>query len=431
MNPAIEAYDRALADNRAGKRAGVSSVCSAHPLVIEAALRRGLAGGLVLIESTSNQVDQYGGYTGMKPADFAKWVYTLADGLGLPRDRVLLGGDHLGPNAWRSLTEAEAMARSEVLVRDYVAAGYRKIHLDCSMALADDVTTPGAPLADELVAQRAARLCAVAEAAVPADERSDLRYVIGTEVPIPGGAQEHEDTLECTSVDAARTTIEVTRRVFEARGLGNAWRRVCAAVVQPGVEFGDDFVIPFQPNAATPLSKFIAGVPGLVFEAHSTDYQSEAHLAALVTGHFAILKVGPWLTFALREALFSLALLEDELVRLGTLARGSNLRAVVAGVMTREPKFWRAYYTGDVEFKKSYSYSDRIRYYWAFPEVEASVQALLGHLDIDIGQALIGQFFPDALAAVQSGSVRPRGRDLVLHRVDKVLGVYARACGAE
>ncbi len=38
---------------------GITSVCSAHPLVVEAALRRGAAkDAVVLIEATCNQVNQ-------------------------------------------------------------------------------------------------------------------------------------------------------------------------------------------------------------------------------------------------------------------------------------------------------------------------------------------------------------------------------------
>ena len=87
---------------------------------------------------------------------------TIAERVGLPRDRILLGGDHLGPNAWQALPAEEAMARAEVMIADYVCAGFRKIHLDCSMSCADDPV----PLSDETVARRAARLCAVAERAI-------------------------------------------------------------------------------------------------------------------------------------------------------------------------------------------------------------------------------------------------------------------------
>jgi D-tagatose-1,6-bisphosphate aldolase subunit GatZ/KbaZ len=282
-------------------------------------------------------------------------------------------------------------------------------------------------LSDEIVARRAAELCLVAERTAPPE--SAIHYVIGTEVPIPGGAQEHEESLSCTSVEAAQRTIEITRGVFEAHGLHDAWKRVVALVVQPGVEFGDDFVIPYRSEAAKGLSDFIEGVSGMVYEAHSTDYQTVESLRALVSGHFAILKVGPWLTYALREALFSLADLENELARLGKCGTPSGLRQVVAEAMERDPQYWKAYYADDIMFKKFYSYSDRIRYYWNHPEVEASVRRLMANLDMPLSVSLVSQFFPDALSAIRAGRLEPTPRELAMLRIDTVLGFYAEACG--
>lgn len=63
-----------------GESVGVYSVCSAHPLVLEAAVLQTLEdGGYLLVEATSNQVDQFGGYTGMKPEDFRKLVLEIAE----------------------------------------------------------------------------------------------------------------------------------------------------------------------------------------------------------------------------------------------------------------------------------------------------------------------------------------------------------------
>src|SRR6516225_10071611 len=132
-----------------------------------------------------------GGYTGMRPQDFLELVHRIADRAGLPRDRVLLGGDHLGPNPWQMLSAEAAMTRAEVLVADYVRAGFRKIHLDCSMACADDPPS----LSDEMIARRAARLCTVAEHAHAEADGEPPVYVIGTEVPRPGGASEALDAL--------------------------------------------------------------------------------------------------------------------------------------------------------------------------------------------------------------------------------------------
>ena len=85
-------------------------------------------------------------------------------------------------------------------------------------------------------------------------------------------------------------------------------------VVQPGVEFGDEFVHDYRAESAQDLVKLIEGYPNLVYEAHSTDYQTRQNLAHLVRDHFAFLKVGPALTFAFREAVFALVHMENELI---------------------------------------------------------------------------------------------------------------------
>ena len=282
---------RLVERHRAGERVGIYSVCSAHPLVLEAAIGQALSDGSdLLLEATSNQVDQFGGYTGMSPAGFRDLVLAMADRLGLPRCRVILGGDHLGPNSWRGLGADEAMARAADLVRAYVEAGFTKLHLDCSMTCAGD----DAPLTDEIVARRAARLARIAEqATVNGSGRRELVYVVGTEVPVPGGAQETIEQLRPTSPAAAVATIAAHREAFVRAGVGGAWERVVALVVQPGVEFDHLRVVDYNPRSTPDLQRVLDPHPRLVFEAHSTDYQTVQALTALVADHWAILKVGP------------------------------------------------------------------------------------------------------------------------------------------
>lgn len=132
MKPLLDIVPR----HKSGEALGIYSVCSSHPLVLEATLRLAQqAGNHALIEATSNRVNQDGGYTGMGLTAFLESVYRLAANVGLPAQRILLGGDHLGPNCWKSLPAENALQRSDVLVRDYVEAGFCKIHLDCSMVL--------------------------------------------------------------------------------------------------------------------------------------------------------------------------------------------------------------------------------------------------------------------------------------------------------
>lgn len=258
--------------HKQGEANGIYAVCSAHPLVLESAIRFAQANHTpLLVEATSNQVDQFGGYTGMTPADFCGFIYHLADTLGFPRDGLILGGDHLGPNRWQHLPVAQAMAHADDLIKSYVAAGFKKIHLDCSMSCKDDPI----PLTDDLVAERAARLAKIAEeTCIALKGKSDLVYVIGTEVPVPGGAHEPLNTLQVTTPDAARATLDAHRVAFTSVGLEGIWPRIIALVVQPGVEFDHAQVIDYESEKAKSLSAMVEDYATLLFEAHSTDYQT-------------------------------------------------------------------------------------------------------------------------------------------------------------
>jgi D-tagatose-1,6-bisphosphate aldolase subunit GatZ/KbaZ len=413
-----------LQEHKAGTGVGIYSVCSSHPIVIEAALREAHRWKQhVLIEATSNQVNQFGGYSGMTPADFKAYVGDIAARAGLPVERALLGGDHLGPNCWRGESAELAMAKSEQLIADYVTAGFRKIHLDCSMSCADDP----AVLTDSVVSSRAARLCEVAENAWRAVGGELPVYVIGTEVPVPGGAAEELETLAVTTPAAVTVTLETHKAAWRERGLEAVWDRVAAMVVQPGVEFDHHKVIDYVPAKAQQLSKRIESEPRLVYEAHSTDYQTPAALAALTRDHFAILKVGPGATFALREVLWALIDIEREL----RIQPRESLKDVVFAAMRREPKYWRPYYTNpdsqalDLQF----SLSDRIRYYWGVPEVRAASDALVANLrSRHIPLTLLSQYLPGEYIAIRAGELDNDPRELLLHGVSRTLRDYARAC---
>lgn len=406
----------------AGRRVGMYSVCSAHPLVIEAAMLQARDDGTeLLVEATCNQVNQQGGYTGMQAADFVRFVQDIATRIGFDVRQLIFGGDHLGPNPWRDLPAEQAMALAEALLRSYAAAGFRKLHLDASMRCADDP----AVLEDSVMAQRAARLCSAAESVAP----GQAVYVVGTEVPVPGGAAEELEHLQVTTPQAARHTLETHQTAFAAAGLGDAWKRVIALVVQPGVEFDHTHVVDYQPQHARALSAFRQTQDGLVFEAHSTDFQRADLLDQLVQDGFAILKVGPGLTYALREALYALELLERELLP----ARDcSQLRARVEAEMLSHPKDWAAYYAGDPQQQarlRAFSYSDRVRYYWGRPDVVQAVQQLLDNLSrVPIPENLLGQYLPSQYAAYRRGQCTLDARDLLLHSVREVLRPYARAC---
>lgn len=415
--------DYILSAQKFGQPRGVTSVCSAHPLVLEAALRHGLARNTpVLIEATCNQVNQFGGYTGLTPADFVRYVGEIAGRVGFPLQSLILGGDHLGPLVWADEPAQVAMEKAKTLVCDYVQAGFTKIHLDCSMPCADDRDFPV-----ELIAQRAAELAQAAERAETRSAPTTLRYVIGSEVPPAGGAKAGETHLTVTNQADAARTIELTRQAFLALGLDSAWERVIALVVQPGVEFGDETVHAYDRQAAAGLKNFIETVPGLAYEAHSTDYQTRAALRALVEDHFAILKVGPWLTFAFREAVFALAEIEAALFE-----TPSRIRETLEVAMLTNPVHWKKHYGGDAhtqKFARSFSFSDRIRYYWNTPETQQAFERLMHNLgEKPLPLALLSQYLPEQYEKVRSGELKNHPRELLLARVTDVLDIYASAC---
>jgi D-tagatose-1,6-bisphosphate aldolase subunit GatZ/KbaZ len=419
-----------IADQKRGRPRGIYSVCSANSYVLEASVRQAAQYDLpLLIEATCNQVNQFGGYTGMSPRDFARYVTRIAEEMHVSPNRIILGGDHLGPNPWQDEPAQSAMVKARQMVTDFVQAGFVKIHLDASMHCADDDRTR--PLDPELSAERAADLCEAAEHA-HREIGSEMApvYVIGTEVPVPGGAWESEEAIRVTDTVAAQETLDLFDDVFHRRSLGNAWTRVIALVVQPGVEH--DHARVFEYDRARALSRFIESVPGMVFEAHSTDYQLPGLLKQMVEDHFAILKVGPSLTFAFREAVFALARMEEEWLSGRKDVELSSLIDVAERTMLQEPQYWARYYRGtDAEqaFARKYSLSDRIRYYWPRPALAQALQRLVANLErTPPPLSLISQYLPTQYWHIREGLIRNKPNEIIWDHIQEIGGHYAQAC---
>lgn len=409
---------------------GIPSYCTANPLVIEACLQQGVRfNDCILIEATANQVNQFGGYTGMRPADFRDMVYELADKVGFPKSNVILGGDHLGPLTWHDEPEQDAMEKAEALVREFVAAGYKKIHLDTSMRLGDDLRTE--PLSLEKISKRGARLyraCEEEYAKLLAKNPSEVRpvYVIGSEVPIPGGEQNEDDAIVVTRVEDLNATIEAYQRAFENEGFSDALSNVVGIVVQPGVEFGDENVACYDRYKTMRLCEAVRKYPSLVMEGHSTDYQPASRLREMVDDGIAILKVGPALTYALREALFALSMIEGELF---PEELQSHFQTVLETVMQENDSHWKKYYRGsthEIRLKMRYSLSDRCRYYLTDQRVQDATEKLFDNIDsVRIPRGLLSQYFPQESAMLHHQERKYKARDLVkYHIIESVIEEY-------
>lgn len=420
-----------MEQRRQGKKCGIPSYCTANPLALEIILKRAKQLQMpVLIEATANQVNQYGGYTGMLPKDFYEMIQKMAGEIGVPEELIILGGDHLGPLTWQNLPEKEAMEKSVELVYQYAKAGFTKIHLDTSMKVADD---PEGLLSTETIARRGAELYKASmkgyeerKAEVPDAMRPV--FIIGSEVPIPGGAQEAEDSLSVTSPEAFQDTVATYKHIFEEAGVKEGWKDVVAVVVQPGVEFGDDQVFLYDHDAATALCSALEKYPEVCFEGHSTDYQSAECLKNMVNDGIAILKVGPALTYGLREALFALSFMEKELV---PEDKQANFIETLEKVMLAEPGNWQKHYHGDdkqLALARKYSFSDRARYYIGQPEVTKAIDKLFDNLrEYPIPMNMLHQYMPVSYTKVRDGILTLDPKELALDGVANFMLDYEYA----
>jgi D-tagatose-1,6-bisphosphate aldolase subunit GatZ/KbaZ len=307
------------------------------------------------------------------------------------------------------------------LVASFVEAGFTKIHLDASMPCIDDAL----PLPDAVIAERAATLARVAEAAAGHDR---LRYVIGTEVPTPGGSVE-ELSVSITDYAASERALQLHRDAFMSASIGQAWDRVIALVVQPGVEFGHEDVVDYDSSKAQALCSLLQKYPQLIFEAHSTDYQKPEAYVQLVRDGFAILKVGPALTYAMRQALLALEAIEQRTI---PESDRSRLEETLKRVMAAHPEHWQHHYHGDaltLQRLMMHSYSDRIRYYWNFPEIAASVSTLISNLEkTRIPETLLSDYLPTQYQRIREGILDCSPVPIILDQIIQALEPYQQAC---
>ena len=417
------------ASQLAGEIGGVIAVCSAHPMVLDACLAMAAAGGWpLLVEATASQVNLAGGYTGMTPAAYVEDVRRRARAAGMTEERLFIGADHLGPYPWRRMPAAAAMGEAAALARACVAAGFDKLHLDTSMPCADD---DGPRLATAAVVARTVTLCRAAEAAA-ADLGASKRlfYVIGADVPTPGGGLEGPAQAPVTASQTLMEEIEAFRAAFAAAGLADAWRRVMAVVVQPGIDFGDVAIAAYRPERAADLSAVHDRLPGhLAFEIHAADFQSTVALRRMVADHFGLLKIGPCLTFALREALYALAHIE---ARMPGVDVPSHLIRTMEDLMVARPAHWQDHYRGDgaeLRFLRHFSYRDRIRYYWPYAEARHAVDRLVRNLAAaPVPAGLLRQYLPDLFGQTIQGPQRISPVAIIQRRIRRALQPYVDAC---
>ncbi len=424
-NPLFAMIER----RREGFKIGIPSYCTANELAIEAVMEQSKRfAEPIVIEGTANQINQFGGYTGMTPSDFRDYVHGIADRINFEHDKIILGADHFGPLVWSDLPADEAMNNSKELLRLAILAGFTKIHLDTSMKLKGDPENER--LSNEVIAERGVILleeCEKAYQELLKTNPNAMRpvYVIGSEVPIPGGAQEDDGGVQVTRVSDFEDTLSRYKRKFKEHGISDKWQDVIAVVVQPGVEFGDKDIHQYDRNAARELCDILKEYPDVVLEGHSTDYQPPKKLREMVEDGIAILKVGPALTFALREGLFALSMIERELL---PEDKRANFIETLERVMLENPSNWQKHYRGsdeEMRLARKYSYSDRCRYYFSLPEIKASIAKLFSNIDsVEVPAGMLRQYMPVQYRKVRDGLLEMKASSLAKDCVVEIAEDY-------
>lgn len=408
---------------------GIASFCCTDPKVMERVLLNAKERGeYALIEATSNQVNQTGGYVGLTPAQFVERALRIAEKTSFDLKYLVLGGDHIGPLPWKELPAKDAMEKAEKLMESCIKAGYAKIHIDTSMSLGGDPN----PLPEKVKVARSVQLYRTALKAYEERRKSNSGlskplFVIGSDVPFPGGQMvADKGTIEITPPENLWHTLDLYQKEFAKAGYEKAFADIIGMVVELGLEFDEYEGYRSEPVIA--LKSAMDQFPELVLEAHSTDFQKAETLTSMKHDGVGILKVGPELSYAHREALLALSAIEAELIPEDV--RG-DYPAVLEAAMVEDPIYWESWYDGDekeLHCQRMHSKLDRGRYYMTVPAVQMAEHKLIQNLkSISVPAELIRKYFPETWEEVQHHGTGNLPEDLIQAEINRVVQKYMEA----
>jgi D-tagatose-1,6-bisphosphate aldolase subunit GatZ/KbaZ len=102
--------------------------------------------------------------------------------------------------------------------------------------------------------------------------------------------------------------------------------------------------------------------------------------------------------------------------------------------MLHAPSQWQKHYHGnpdEEEYLRLHSYSDRIRYYWHYPEVQNAIRKLMANLSRQtISESMLSDYLPEQYRKVRAGRLSKEPLTLVLDKIGEVLQEYSGACVA-
>ena len=366
-----------------------------------------------LIECTSNQVNQDGGYTNKTPKLFINEIFKMQKKINFDKKKLFLGGDHLGPLPWKNNNSHTAIKNSVKLIDSFLKEKFCKIHIDTSIKCKNDKH-----IDNDIIFNRTNQILRN-----PAifKKIKDRFIIIGTEVPLSGSG----DSKKIIKTSKQQINNESLRfkKILKSIGLKNNF---FGLVIEPGMRYMHSSIT--QPNFKDFKEKRRISIKNnFVFEAHSTDYQSLKTLKQLVKNNFKYLKVGPEITFNYSRSLFFMQNLEKKIVK----KKCSNLKAKILSTMLDNSKHWKEYYKRKDKKLFLDSKLDRLRYYLNSKKVVNSINLLkknVNKLDKKIIYPLINQDLKKDFIFYSKKKLS--NFDLIkLIFISKSLKKYFKACG--
>jgi len=345
------------------KKKALPSFCTSNLDVLKIILFYSKKNNLpCLIECTSNQVNQFGGYTNKTPKQFSKEIISIAQKIRLGKKNLLLGGDHLGPLPWVKKNLKTSLKNSIKLINNFLDSNYCKIHIDTSVKCLDDKFINHDKIFD--------RTKYILQNTKIKKKINKIFLVIGSEVPLSGSNDRGPITITTNS----RIKKEVEKFKLLSKTLFKK-RLSFGLVVEPGMRYLDYSIS--KPKLTNFLDKKNFSIKNdFVYEAHSTDYQNFKVLKNLTKNNFKFLKVGPELTFQYSRSLMYMKKMEEKLIK----KKKSNFENQILNVMLNNNRYWKEYYkVKNIKLKKKLilnSKLDRMRYYLNNKKIVRSIKIL-------------------------------------------------------
>ena len=211
--------------NKAIKNKALPSFCTSNIEVIKTILFFCNIKKLpCLIECTSNQVNQNGGYTNKTPKMFIKEILNISKKTKFDSKKLYLGGDHLGPLPWKKENTKTAIKNSISLINQFLKYNFCKIHIDTSIKCRDDKY-----INSEIIFNRTNKI--LNDFNIKKKIKNKF-LVIGTEVPLSGSG----DNNKIVKTSKKQIVSEVTKFKEILKKL-NLKSNLFGLVIEPGMKY--------------------------------------------------------------------------------------------------------------------------------------------------------------------------------------------------